>query len=40
MKLPEIFPLVKWETCTKLCLTLGTLWTVAARLLYPWDFPG
>ena len=40
MKLPEIFPLVKWETSTKLCLTLGTLWTIAARLLYPWDFPG
>ena len=38
MKLPEIFPLVKWETSTKLCLTLGTLWTIAARLLYPWIF--
>ena len=40
MKLPEIFPLVKWETSTKLCLTLGTLWTIAARLLCPRDFPG
>ena len=38
MKLPEIFPLVKWETSTKLCLTFGT--PVAARLLCLWDFPG
>ena len=25
---------------TKLCLSLVTPWTVAARLLCPWDFPG
>ena len=26
--------------CTQACLTLGDPWTVAARLLCPWDFPG
>ena len=37
----KIFHLSRWWWCIrKFHLTLATLWTVSARFLCPWDFPG